>query len=771
MKRYIYILLFPILFVALCSAQGTGTWKSYMAYYTTTAVAEAPNNVFAIANGSLYSYGKEDKSIHTYVKEEYGLSDTQITHIGYNSKVKKLLITYSNGNIDLLDEDGVYNISYLMKIINIQNKDINSIYFNGKNAYLATEFGILLIDMEKQEITDTYRINRSIYSTCIYNDNLYAATSEGIMYGALSSNLLDIHNWHDMENITLPGIDNDKIDIRQIAVFQDVLCAFQKEKGVYYKNSNNNTFVTITTNNNLQKMKVENGKLLAFTNNSVIVHNSLTDKYTMNTGTIHDISSLQDENTFWIAADHEGLKGIRKKGNEFESVLSGITIESPKRDLAAFMTFYNQKLFVAGGGRWTNRSDNPGTFMIYDTQEKKWTNYDENKIAQESKIRFSDVTSIAIDPSNENHYFASTWGEGVFEFKDNEFVKLYNSNNSLLESASKSNPNNYVRVEGLIFDKNNNLWMTNSSVQNGIKVLLADGTWKSYYFGALDTQHVVDKILIRNNNHKWVNILRGDNTGILVFDETSDKTAQYYETFKTSSTSDGVISANTYYCMVEDMNGQIWIGTNLGPIICSAPDRALNDPGNMSANRIIHEHEDGTRTIFLDGESVRAIAVDGGNRKWLGTQSSGVFIVSEDGTQIIDQFTAETSPLPSNYIESIAIDPISGEAFIGTDKGIVSYMGGATKGEESYSDVYAFPNPVRPEFQDMVTITGLKKDSNIKITDVSGNLIIQGKSLGGQFTWDCRKKNGERVSTGIYLVLAHEPHQSESVVTKIMVVK
>lgn len=769
MKKIIYTILFAFLIGSVCFAQGTGIWKSYMAYHNTTAVAEAQNNVFAVANGSLYSYGKEDKSIRIYEKKDGELSDTQITHIGYNSEVKTLLIIYSNGNIDLLSEEGIYNISSLMKNINIQDKGINSINFNGKDAYLSAQFGILLLNMEKKEITDTYRFTNSVYGSCIYKEHLYAATSDGVRYGALSSNLLDANNWYPYE-LNFGSTQPDKVNIRQICNFSDVLCFFQQGQGIYYLQSSTNTLVPLTFNERIQNMKVENNRLLAFTNNSILVYHSIENKYTVNTGTLYDVSSLKNENTFWIASGNDGLKGFKRNGEQLESILSGTPINSPKRDLAAFMTFNNQRLFIAGGGRWTDRLYEPGTFMIYDTDSKEWTNYDETKIAQESKIKFSDVTSIVIDPQDNNHYFASTWGEGVFEFKDNEFVKLYNHTNTTLESASKSDPSHYIRVEGLTFDKDNNLWMTNSSVRSGLKVMMADGTWKSHYFSALDDQYVIDKILIRKNNHKWVNILRGENSGIFVFDENSDKTAQLYRTFPTRSTGDGVISANTYYCVVEDMKGQIWIGTNLGPIIIPSPDYALNDRDRLYADRIIHE-ENGISNIFLDGESVRAIAVDGGNRKWLGTQSSGVFVVSENGKEIIEHFYADEYPLPSDYIESIAIDPVTGEVFIGTDKGIVSYMGGATKGQESYSDVYAFPNPVRPEFQDMVTITGLKADSNIKITDVNGNLIIQGKSLGGQFTWDCRKKNGERVSTGVYLVLAHEPNQGDSVVTKIMVVK
>lgn len=215
------------------------------------------------------------------------------------------------------------------------------------------------------------------------------------------------------------------------------------------------------------------------------------------------------------------------------------------------------------------------------------------------------------------------------------------------------------------------------------------------------------------------------------------------------------------------INGQVWIGTNRGPIICTN----YRDINNLRCTRIIRTNEDGEPYYLLDGEQINAIAVDGGNRKWIATNNSGVFLVSEDGMETIANFTTANSPLPSNQINSLAINQITGEVFIGTEKGLVSYMGDATEGSEDYSDIYAYPNPVRPEHNDRVTIVGLMADSNVKITDMKGNIVYQGKSAGGTFTWDCRKRGGRRVATGIYLVLSATPEAKESVVTKIMVVK
>ena len=415
--------------------------------------------------------------------------------------------------------------------------------------------------------------------------------------------------------------------------------------------------------------------------------------------------------------------------------------------------------------------------MVY--ENGKWTNFDETKIAQKSKVRFSDITSVAVDPNDPTHYFASTWGEGVYEFKDNEYVKLHNRTNSTLASATSDASLNYTRVEGLCYDKKGNLWMTNTAIASCINILKNDGTWsvlKANQYNILNNQSLVDKILITSKGHKWINIPRED-VSIIVFDDkgtiddTSDDVVNKITSFNLNKPTGETISVSGYFCMVEDKNGTIWIGTNRGPIICPVPDKAVNDPENVYCTRIIRSIQDDIPTYFLDNAKVTAIAVDGGNRKWLGTEGNGVFLVNEDGSETIENFTTENSPLLSNKINSIAINDQTGEVFFGTENGIISYMSDASEGKDDYSEVYAYPNPVRPEYADQVTITGLMTDSNVKITDLNGNIIFQAKSSGGQLTWNCRNINGKRVASGVYLVLSSTPEAKESVVTKIMVIK
>ena len=352
-----------------------------------------------------------------------------------------------------------------------------------------------------------------------------------------------------------------------------------------------------------------------------------------------------------------------------------------------------------------------------------------------------------------------------------DFQKMYNIDNSPLQYVVPDDgkpqpyPRHYVRVSGLDFDAAGNLWTVSAGVNDVIQVLQPDGNWVTLRDLPISYSPTTGSLLFLSNGLLVANIPRASNAGIFIMDnngtlDASDDTYNLYSTLV--STQGEALSASEFYCITEDKMGSLWVGTNIGPVI------GYNTSDGYRFNRIVLFDES---DYLLNGERVNCIAVDGGNRKWIGTQNSGVFLVSEDGTEVLENFTTENSPLFSDCIQSIAIHPQTGEVFIGTDKGIISYQGDATEGSEDYTSVHAYPNPVRPDFDDKVIITGLMDQSEVKITDLAGNLIYRSTCIGGQLTWDCRNAQGRRVATGVYLVLAATPDAKESVVTKIMVVK
>jgi hypothetical protein len=277
-------------------------------------------------------------------------------------------------------------------------------------------------------------------------------------------------------------------------------------------------------------------------------------------------------------------------------------------------------------------------------------------------------------------------------------------------------------------------------------------------------------LIITQTGQKWV-VLPGGN-GLFVLDDNN--TPEYFGDDKSKkmlvTDSDNKVFSSVY-CIAEDLDGNIWIGTDQGPVVYYNPERVFEN--DLKAYRIKIPRNDGTEIVdFLLGtESITSISVDGANRKWLGTQSSGAYLLSPDGTQQINNYNTESSPIFSNSVSSLAIDNKTGNVWISTSKGVISIRGDATSGLETFKDVYSFPNPVREDYFGNVTITGLIRDTQIRITDLSGNLVYKTESKGGLATWDLTTYNRRRVATGVYIVFCASSDGSQSCVTKILVIR
>jgi ligand-binding sensor domain-containing protein len=749
-------------------AQQKSDWQTYLAYNNAQQVEEAYNHVFVLADNALYGYSAENSEITLYSKQN-GLNDTEINIIKYNPDNNVLVIVYSNGNIDLLDKDGVTNMPDLKNALNIQSKGVYDVFFKSGLAYLSTDFGLIVLNLDKKEVKETYKLDMKVASASIAGEKIYAATEKGIYQADTKTNLLDKSNW---SRLNMPNMEN----IVRLCLFDNQIVVCRKGAGLYYFSPASTEEKTLLNHGSIKNISVEANELLAHSDNEIYMFKTLDGSYgSMNTETVNDITSLKEDGKYWIAAGTSGLVGIRQTGNnEFTKFVSGLQINSPESNYDYFMTVYNNdKLLITGGGRMLARFDRPGILMTY--KDNHWYNFDENIVNQQAmsliNTKVSDYMCAAVAPDDENHYYIGTYGEGIVELKNNEFVNIFSLNNSTLESAIPDNKN-FVRIGHLVFDKNKNLWVVNGNVRNTVNVLKSDGTWSSLYYQPISYADKVDKILITSRGHKWLNVPY-NNAGIFVFDDKgtiddiSDDTYNFFGAFKdTQSNTGSMITASEYLSMAEDKTGTIWVGTNTGLLKCTSPSRAIDNPDQLAFSRLVRED-----AYFLNGESVTAIAVDADNNKWIGTGSSGVFLINEDGSETIYDFTTENSPLLSNTIQSIAINNNTGEVFFGTNKGLISFNSGVRNGSVTFSNVYAFPNPVRPDFDDKVTITGLSNNTNVKITDISGNLLYQARVLGNRLVWNCRNLSGNRVATGIYLVIASTSDASESIVAKIAVVK
>lgn len=776
MRHILTIILFSFFsFTVLAANFNTTGWKTYLSYNNTNSVEESNDQVFVVAEGSLYTYGKEDNSIKQYYKGN-GLNDNTISLIRYNKQTKSLLIIYDNSNIDILEGGVATNLPYLSTSTSIRDKQINSVLVHDEYAYLSTAFGIVVVNMAKKEIKDTYKLSLNITSCAIQNGNIYASTtnkaevSSGIIYASLKENLLDKANWkpYGLSNLS------DSHTILAIASFKNTLFYLVSQQGIFYEN--NGELSRIINSSTLKYMKVIGEKLACIDNSRVFIVSD-TQKFDQINLSINDISTYQADK-YWIAEGSKGLRSIQRKGsNSFEVLNEPIILDGPYSNSAFDIVCKNDKVYMIIGGKDLlngKRFDKGGYILTYDYD--KWSFIDPKEAQKKLNLPRNprDYTSIAVttDDSNDEIVYASSMGDGVIQYKNGTPVQSYNEKNAFKETAGGYG-SGYCYIDGLAFDKNGNLWMTSSEVNHAVLVLDKAGAWHRLDIEQLRGVYTINDILITSTNDKWIYVPRNTPKLVMIPNSESLDEVSSYE-FTTLIDTDGKeLTPSNYTCVAEDKDGYIWVGTNRGAVYFTKPRiSSAEDKAATRCTRVKYTNEEtGNLAYFLDNVVVTTLKVDAGNRKWIGTKGNGVYVLDNDNETIVYQFNTTNSPLLSDNIYDIEINDKTGEVFIGTDKGLNSYQGEASEGKSDYSEIYAYPNPVRPEHMDKVTIVGLMDNSNVKITDLNGNIIYQTKSLGGQAIWNCRNANGSRVATGVYLVLASTEEASESVVTKIIVVK
>ena len=753
----------------LYAQHAVGSWQNYLSYHNVTRTEPAGNIIYAVGNGSLFSYDKEDSSVQCYWKN-YLLSDTDISYIVYSKEYKTLIIIYSNANIDLLVNDNiVYNLPDYMNKNMTQNKNVNHICLAKEYAYLSTSFGVIVLNLKRREITNTYILNKQINACAVDDTKIYAASSEGLFTGLLTENLLDANNWNKVSDTKYSNLSN----------YNNNLVGNISYQGIYLINKSDYNHSQLVKGH-YTFMYVYEDKLIASNDNSLGLFNNINEFHSLN----HNLNTSYfsyANGFFWAGCKENGLIGLKFDNNNVMQITTpSIIPNSPKRNYNFYMNIEkNGNLLIAGGGMVGDRLNYVGTIM--ELSNNTWSSFQEDGIKEQTGQSYKDINCVVQDPTDPEHYFAASAGEGLYEFNNKNFINQYSLHNSPLETANGYDT--FVRINGLKYDNDNNLWMTNSGkdktegVLNPIKILKSDGKWISLRYPEIAGLNNLERTMFDKRGNFWVISSWIADYGVFCLDTKGtleDSSDDKHKFIKNFTNQDGtILSHNGIYCITEDKNGAIWIGTGQGPIILNNPSNFFED--DFYCTQIKVPRDDGTNLadFLLANDKINAIAVDGGNRKWIGTEMNGIYLLSPDGLETIHHFTAENSPLLSNNIQSIAIHPHTGEVFIGTSKGLVSYQSDATEPEDNFveNNVYAYPNPVKPDYTGVITITGLVQDTDIKITNVSGKLIHEGTSVGGQFTWDGKNQQGKRVPSGVYFVLAANAEGKEGIATKILFIR
>jgi len=769
--KYRYLLICALFFISLIRINAqpvVGEWTDYQSYASAKNVVDTGEKIYCVTEGGLFSYDKTDNSIQK-MSGISGLSDSGVERIAYNKENNTLLIAYQNANIDLLIGNQIFNLSDIKRKQIPANKTINNILFSGNLAYLSCGFGIVVINLERKEIKDTYIIGNdgdylNVQDMATDGNYLYAATVNGIYKAnATEPNLQNYNNW-----IRETSIPHSVSKFRNIEFFDGKIIAnyspdlwasdeiYQLNGGTWLRILPECSYVAdITTNNDYI---VLSGQEEVSVFNKSFERVKYVQKYPLpgfeNTIIYSSSAVLDSQNILWVAYKNQGLLKI---GTQAEK----ITPEGPSNNQVFSLSMNGQDLWISSGGRkndWNNLDSDP---VVQLNREGSWSVF--NREGFPELKNFNDMVCVAADPNNPDHFFAGSWGGGVIEFDAGKFIKRYNNFNSSLQTQLPSDPNAaYVRIGGMAYDSKGTLWVTNTGVAKVISAFKPDGTTQAFEITRIANKFI-GKVVVTKDDDKWIVVPRGNGLYVLNSENNVSKEQKVVAKFSDVYLTD----MNDVYAMVEDLKGEIWVGTSMGVAVFSNPEKIWAE-ATMYASRPGLDMNDTFFHPLLEKEIVTAIAVDGANRKWFGTKASGVFLISENGETELEHFNAENSPLPDNEITDIAINQKTGEVFIGTPSGLISYMGEATAGNDVFTDVYVYPNPVRETYEGSIVIKGLVEDTNVKITDISGNLVYKTNSLGGQAIWDGKNLNGNRCKTGVYLIFMTDPLGEKTKITKLL---
>jgi hypothetical protein len=753
------LLAIPILSRAQNPVPPIGQWREHLNYQQTVQVVKGDKiycatatNAFSVdAQGEMERYSKMT-----------GLNDIGVQCIGWDALTQQLLIAYSNSNLDAVKGSNTRNIGDIKRSSISGNKTINAIYCNNGLAYLSSGLGIIVADLSRYEIKDTWLIGSNgaqvnVNGFCSDGNNFYAATDEGLKRAPVnSSNISNYSNWQLLSGSN--GLSNTACSN---IVFTNNRLVAQQHDSLFILSGNNWQLLYADAAWPITNTSGSDNKLLICQRNNtgaarvlVLNTNGAIEKTLAQPGVISSPqSAFSDNGIVWVS---DAFGGLSKWSNTTERFIPN----GPLGPASGDMVFDKQSLYAAAGSvnnAWNYLYNRNG---IYSFKENSW----DYKGYYNTPVLDSvlDFVSLATDPTD-GSLWAGSYGGGLVHFNGNTTPQIYKKGNSTLQPAI-GDPTSY-RVSGLAFDHNGNLWVSNYGAAQDLQLRKKDGSWKSFSIPFPHAENAVSQIVVDDMDLLW--IISPKDNGLFCYnpganiDATSDDQWKYYR----QGAGNGNLPSNNVLSILKDKNGFIWVGTDRGVGIIQC---VMFVGSGCDAVLPVIQQDRFTGLLFKD-EAVQCMALDGANRKWVGTKN-GLWLVSPDGEKLIYHFTAENSPLLSNDVKKIAVDPVSGEVFIGCFNGICSFRSTATEASASVGNILVFPNPVPPGYGGTIAIRGVPENALVKITELDGRLVYQARALGGQAIWNGNNYKGDKIASGVYLVLIRDDNGTEKMATKIVIV-
>lgn len=773
------VALLIVMAVVPAKSQQVGSWSIYPVFSgnDNRSLVDTGSKVFFLADGWLYSYDKDNDESVFYTKMN-GMSDTDISGIYYNYDKKFLLVAYSNSNIDIVRENGrVDNVPDLKSVILTVSKAINSVDFSGDYAYIATDFGYMVVDCNKCVVKESFNYGKAFKSIVVTDKNIFATFDKKINVSSLGESHYELSSFKETnikQEMKLLKIDNNSM-LTTTGWFY------------YIKIGEDPTNLAMSV---IEKSAPSN---VSMSGSNMVA--SYKEKYIVVSpdGTSQTVAMPSEiDGSHLSTIDGKGLWNLDSNGLKEFSISDGsVTIlhdtYRPNTSTVSepyYLTYQNGTLYSMNSGRNYKGASNGKSVMLSSLKNGVWNNLNPIKIDIHNKSYKSLIEpyGMAIDPFDSEKIWFGSFFEGIYCVKNGEQVQKIDHLNSPMYLDF------VVCVSDLKFDKEGNLWFSfynfNKTTYAPLYILPKDKLYKENLtaddFISIDLGNFAttygsqlciskDSRYVLLGSNMWKSKLAIIDTNGTLTDISDDRVA----IVSTYNDQDGKNFDIGYINSIKEDNGKYWLATNVGVGLINNIKAAFS--GNVVVNRVKVPRNDGTNLAdyLLDGLCINDIAIDGANRKWFGSSTSGLYLTSSDGSEILEHFSAENSPLTSDEITSVACSTDDNRVFIGTKKGTLVYESDAAPAQNDYSDVYAYPNPVRPDYSGHITVAGLMDNSLVKITDSMDNLIYSGRSTGGMFVWDGLNSEGSRVNTGVYYVFAsqNENDKSSGCVTKILVVK
>lgn len=769
-----FLFLFVLLTAQIATSQYSKLWKGYFSYNEVKDLSESPNQLISASENALFSKDLLSGSIKTTNTID-GLSGLTITTIYHSPTFKKTLVGYENGLMIVINDlDGSMTnvVDIINKALPPDIKRINHFMEYEGVVYVSCDFGIVQFKLSTMLFGDTYFIGNggaqiSVKQSTVFEGNIYAATFiNGIRRASITNaNLNDFSQWTTLDANGWTGIES----------FGNSMAAISNT-GFFYKWNGTNFSNPIGLTEVSTDLRKYGDYLIATTASHVYVYNNtFTQIRNLNRSEITDATvrftcATVINDKLYIGTAENGVYTTSLQGSAFQN----ISPAGAYRNAIFGLSASTSNLWMVYGGY--DKDYNPYTYFGFQPNQFPISIYNKNgwKHIPFEEHNAKALTMITPNPNNENQVYISSFFSGMLKVENFVPTILYNNTNTGTDGLKPINgpgPEN-IWINGAAFDKSGNLWMNSSLQTKALVELQANGQWKSFSTQSVPSSFGLFKLgrmVVDKNDTKWMATL---NDGVVAFNETVSNT-----TFKTLRFSEGGTTGNlpssNVRALALDNDNQLWIGTIFGLRVLSSVDAFYSEEQMTTSNIVFNEIIDGQPVAqeLLLLQTINDIVVDGANNKWVATADSGVFMFSPDGQQTLYHFTTANSPLPSNTVNDVDINGTTGEVFIATTKGMVSFKGTATEAKDDLNNVFVYPNPVRPNYYGTVKISGLTDKAHVKIADIEGSLVHEAISEGGTVEWDTTAFGKYKVASGVYMVFVSSEDGSLTKVKKVMIVR